>query len=73
MPSFRNDLLGIPPSTASPSDSVLLIIDAQNEYKEGKLKVQNVEGSSGKMKELLERYRSAGGKGTSQCGQTIGG
>jgi len=30
-PSFR-DLLGMPASTASTSDSALLIIDAQNEY-----------------------------------------
>lgn len=31
--SFRQ-LLGVPPSTASPSDSTLIIIDAQNEYAE---------------------------------------
>jgi hypothetical protein len=30
-PSFR-DLLGMPASTASTSDSALLVIDAQNEY-----------------------------------------
>ena len=40
--SFR-DLVGIPPSTASLHDSTLIIIDAQNEYAEGLLKVTNAE------------------------------
>jgi len=55
-------LLGVPPSTASPSDSALLIIDTQNEYAEGKLKVTNASTSGGVIASLLERYRSAGGK-----------
>jgi nicotinamidase-related amidase len=60
--SFKTDILGIPPSTASTSDSVLVIIDAQNEYALGKLKVSNVDSSRRKIKDLLERYRSNNGK-----------
>ncbi|KAF2714948.1 Isochorismatase hydrolase [Pleomassaria siparia CBS 279.74] len=59
--SFRQ-LLGIPPSTASPSDSVLIIIDAQNEYASGLLKVTNAESSGPVIASLLERYRVASGK-----------
>ncbi|KAF2265202.1 Isochorismatase hydrolase [Lojkania enalia] len=59
--SFRS-LLGIPPSTASPTDSCLLIIDAQNEYASGKLTVTNAETSSKVIAFLLEKYRAAGGK-----------
>ncbi|KAF2396376.1 Isochorismatase hydrolase [Trichodelitschia bisporula] len=61
MPSFRNDILGVPPSTASPNDSTLLIIDAQNEYATGALKVSNLDISRPAIKTLLERYRAAGG------------
>ncbi|KGO67488.1 hypothetical protein PITC_009390 [Penicillium italicum] len=43
--SFRQ-LVGIPPSTASTSDSTLIIIDAQNEYATG----------------LLAKYRKGNGK-----------
>jgi len=60
--SFKTDILGIPPSTATTKDSVLIIIDAQNEYALGKLKVSNVTSSRRKIKELLEKYRSTGGK-----------
>jgi len=59
--SFREHL-GIPPSTASPSDSALIIIDAQNEYASGKLKVTNAEASGPVIASLLEKYRAAGGK-----------
>lgn len=40
--SFR-ELIGVPPSTASTKDSVLVIIDAQNEYATGALKTTNIE------------------------------
>ena len=43
--SFRQ-ILGISPSTASPSDSTLIIIDAQNEYADGKLVVSDVKSTS---------------------------
>lgn len=58
--SFR-DLVGIPASTASPSDSVLIIIDAQNEYAEGQLKVTNAAESRKVIAGLLEKYRVANG------------
>lgn len=60
-PSFR-ELIGVPPSTASTSDSTLIIIDAQNEYASGKLKVANVEASRKVIASLLQKYRDANGK-----------
>jgi nicotinamidase-related amidase len=60
-PSMRQ-ILGATPSTASPSDSALIIIDAQNEYAEGKLAVTNVDSSRKAIADLLSRYRDAGGK-----------
>ncbi|KAF4975213.1 hypothetical protein FZEAL_7970 [Fusarium zealandicum] len=59
--SFR-DLIGVPPSTASTSDSTLIIIDAQNEYAEGQLKVEKVAESRKAIASLLEKYRAANGK-----------
>lgn len=58
--SFRQ-LVGVPPSTASPSDSTLIIIDAQNEYAEGKLQVSNVATSRKVIASLLQKYREAKG------------
>ena len=58
--SFRS-IIGLQPSTASTTDSTLVIIDAQNEYAEGKLKVQNVDQSRKAIASLLERYRNAKG------------
>ncbi|UZP34359.1 hypothetical protein NXS19_002175 [Fusarium pseudograminearum] len=58
--SFR-ELIGVQPSTASPTDSVLIIIDAQNEYAEGKLQVTNVAESRKVIASLLEKYRAANG------------
>ncbi|PGH16272.1 hypothetical protein AJ79_01811 [Helicocarpus griseus UAMH5409] len=57
MALFR-DTAGIPPSTATTEDSVLIIIDAQNEYKKGILTIENVESSSAAIKSLLEKYRA---------------
>ena len=54
--------MGIPRSTASPKDSALIIIDAQNEYASGKLKVSNLESTRKAIGELLERYRVSRGK-----------
>ncbi|KAI9874025.1 MAG: hypothetical protein M1830_010289 [Pleopsidium flavum] len=59
--SFRT-LIGAPPSTATPTDSTLIIIDAQNEYSQGLLKTVNVEKTSSAIKNLLERYREEGGE-----------
>ncbi|MCJ1383939.1 hypothetical protein MMC17_007053 [Xylographa soralifera] len=58
--SFR-ELLGVSPSTASTSDSALVIIDAQQEYASGLLKVSNASSSCAAIKSLLEKYRSATG------------
>ncbi|KAI4184311.1 MAG: hypothetical protein L6R41_004821 [Letrouitia leprolyta] len=58
--SFRS-LLGIPPSTPSPADSTLLIIDAQNEYDHGALAIHEVKKSRAVIAEVLKKYRDAGG------------
>lgn len=59
--SFR-EIVGAGPSTASPSNSTLVIIDAQNEYAEGKLKVSNAPETRKAIAALLKKYREAGGK-----------
>lgn len=64
--SFRS-MVGLEPATASPKDSVLVIIDAQNEYALGKLKVSNVAQSRKVIAELLGKYRSSGGKIVHVC------
>jgi nicotinamidase-related amidase len=56
--AFRT-LLGIEPSTASTSNSILVIIDAQNEYATGKLKIENLKASRPVIASLLEKYRAA--------------
>lgn len=58
--SFR-EIIGSPPATASTSDSTLVIIDAQNEYAEGKLQVANASESRKVIASLLQRYRTAKG------------
>ncbi|KAF2123499.1 Isochorismatase hydrolase [Dothidotthia symphoricarpi CBS 119687] len=59
--SFRS-ILGMPASTASTSDSALIIIDAQNEYASGALTVTNAAASGKVIADLLEKYRAANGK-----------
>ncbi|KAH9809819.1 putative amidases nicotinamidase [Teratosphaeria destructans] len=59
--SFRQ-IVGASPSTASPKDSTLVIIDAQNEYAEGKLKVSNAPESRRAIAGLLQKYREGDGK-----------
>lgn len=59
--SFRQ-LAGIPDSKASVKDSLLVIIDAQNEYAQGALKVDNIDSTRPAIANLLQRYRSGGGK-----------
>ncbi|TGZ85506.1 Isochorismatase hydrolase [Ascodesmis nigricans] len=58
--SFRQ-LAQIPPSTASPSDSVLLVIDAQNEYATGALTVTNLSVSRPNIESLVKQYRANNG------------
>ncbi|KAF7595583.1 hypothetical protein BBP40_005618 [Aspergillus hancockii] len=57
--SFRQTI-GIPRSTASTQDSTLIIIDAQNEYASGHLKVERVTQSRKVIADLLARYRQSG-------------
>ncbi|KAE8138975.1 Isochorismatase-like protein [Aspergillus pseudotamarii] len=57
--SFRQTI-GIPRSTASVKDSTLIIIDAQNEYASGHLKVEHVAQSREVIADLLSRYRNGG-------------
>ena len=59
--SFR-ELIGVQPSTASVADSTLIIIDAQNEYAEGKLKCSNTASSRKVIASLLQKYRDGNGK-----------
>jgi len=59
--SFRQ-LIGVGPSSASTSDSTLIIIDAQNEYAKGKLQCSNTPQSRKAIASLLEKYRNANGK-----------
>lgn len=56
--SFR-EIIGIPRSSASPQDSTLIIIDAQNEYATGTLKTENVAETRKAISKLLEKYRQA--------------
>lgn len=56
------EFLGVTPSTASTSDSTLIIIDAQNEYAKGKLQCSNTASSRKAIAFLLEKYRNANGK-----------
>ncbi|KAJ7045290.1 isochorismatase hydrolase [Mycena alexandri] len=62
MPTFKS-LLGIAPSTANTSDSILLLIDPQNEYASGALAMSKPVLTSTRpvIAELLEKYRTAGG------------
>ena len=59
--SFRQ-LIGVPASTASVADSTLIIIDAQNEYAEGKLQCSNTPDSRKAIASLLKKYRDGNGK-----------
>lgn len=59
--SFRQ-ITGQSPSNASPTDSALIIIDAQKEYASGNLTVTNAEASEKVIASLLEKYRAANGK-----------
>lgn len=56
--SFR-EIIGAQPSKVSTLSSVLIIIDAQNEYAEGHLKVHNVDASRKVIASLLQKYRSS--------------
>ncbi|ESZ99413.1 putative isochorismatase family hydrolase [Sclerotinia borealis F-4128] len=57
-PSFR-ELIGVQPSTVSVQDSVLIIIDAQNEYAQGHLTISQITSSRNAISSLLTKYRTA--------------
>jgi len=57
--SFR-ELTGAPLLSASPVDSTLIIIDAQNEYAEGHLKTKQIDSTRKAISSLTEKYRSGG-------------
>jgi len=61
MAKGMREILGVTPSTASTKDSVLVMIDAQNEYAVGHLKTDNVASTRKVIASLLEKYRKAGG------------
>ena len=54
------DLAGGPAAPASLSESTLIIVDAQNTYREGVMALDGVEAALERCAELLERARSAG-------------
>ncbi|MCJ1279432.1 hypothetical protein MMC21_007256 [Puttea exsequens] len=58
--SFRS-FLGIEPSRPTLKDSVLIIIDAQNEYDHGLLAISNVAASRAVIGDVLQKYRDAKG------------
>ncbi|KAH8666023.1 isochorismatase hydrolase [Tricladium varicosporioides] len=58
--SFRS-FLGIPPSSPTVNDSVLIIIDAQNDYDYGLLAIADLELSRPNILTLLNKYRAAEG------------
>jgi nicotinamidase-related amidase len=62
-PSNRQ-MIGVPPSTASVSDSTLIIIDAQNEYADGNMATEDVASTRAAIGSLLSKYRAGphGGK-----------
>lgn len=58
------EMVGKPPATASVHDSTLVIVDAQNEYAEGRFKTVGVEASRKAIHELVEAYRAAAATAT---------
>lgn len=54
------DLAGLGHTSSAVSDSALIIIDAQNTYCEGIMKLDGVDAALGECKTLLERFRAAG-------------
>ncbi|KAL8885110.1 MAG: hypothetical protein Q9215_006978, partial [Flavoplaca cf. flavocitrina] len=58
--SFRS-FLALPDSNPTPTDTVLIIIDAQNEYDHGLLAIHEVEKSRKVIAQVLEKWRGAGG------------
>ncbi|KAL9575933.1 MAG: hypothetical protein Q9212_007548 [Teloschistes hypoglaucus] len=66
--SFRT-LLSLPASMPTPTDTALLIIDAQNEYAHGKLAIFEVEESRRVIGEVVGKWRSARSKAGKEEGE----
>ncbi|KAL6241676.1 hypothetical protein RBB50_011458 [Rhinocladiella similis] len=60
-PTYIRSILGVPDTVPSVTDSVLVIIDAQNEYVNGLLQVADVDSSRKAIRNLLQKYRDANG------------
>ena len=56
-----NSFLGIPPSKPNTKDSVLVIVDAQNEYDHGLLAISDLPSSRTVIKNVLGKWREAEG------------
>ncbi|WP_029655051.1 cysteine hydrolase family protein [Marinobacter daepoensis] len=54
------DIVGLGNSASAISDSALVIIDAQNTYREGIMKLDGVEPALQECRTLLDRFRAAG-------------
>ncbi|MBN7768316.1 cysteine hydrolase [Marinobacter daepoensis] len=54
------DIVGLSNSASAISDSALVIIDAQNTYREGIMKLDGVEPALQECRTLLDRFRAAG-------------
>ncbi|RBW52151.1 cysteine hydrolase family protein [Marinobacter sp. F3R11] len=54
------DIVGLGNAASPISDSALVIIDAQNTYREGVMKLDGVEPALEECKALLERFRASG-------------
>lgn len=54
------DIAGMGNTSSSVSDSALIIVDAQNTYTEGVMKLDGMDAALQECKKLLERFRRAG-------------
>jgi nicotinamidase-related amidase len=59
-PKTLLELAGATPVPASLSEAALVIIDAQNEYRDGALPLDGIDSALGSLQRLLERARKAG-------------
>ncbi|NWO05972.1 MAG: cysteine hydrolase [Alteromonadaceae bacterium] len=59
-PTTLRDLVGLGHTPSAISESALIIIDAQNTYREGILQLEGVEPALEEARALLDRFRAAG-------------
>ncbi|MHC8492137.1 cysteine hydrolase family protein [Thalassospira sp. SM2505] len=55
------DIAGAQLPTGSPKDAALIVIDAQEEYRDGKLKLSGLAGALANIQEILAHWRARGG------------